>query len=292
MALTQGNALDTLYSSSIINEQLKNSEIKEVNVNQLYEFAGHTYKVIENEDMEELTESIRINGVIEPLIVRVHPSGIGYEIISGHRRKVAAVKAGKLQVPVHVVDLSDDEAVVAMVDANIRRKNILPSELAFSLKAKSEALSHLGKATGELHTSSQIGAEIGKTGRTVENYIRLTYLDENLLALVDEKRIGVSVGCILSFLPEDEQYKVYEICADNKIKPSVEQAQELKDHKDALSEEFIINVLCQRKEKTKKNFSINNEKLKKYFSADADDVKKEQIILAALEEYYKNHGTK
>jgi ParB family chromosome partitioning protein len=282
MAKVQNDVYAGLFGEQLVNE-VNGRTPSQVSINDLYEFEGHTYKVQDDDAMEELSESIKQSGIIEPLIVR--KANNGYEIISGHRRQHAAELAGLQTVPVHIVNLSDDEAVVAMVDTNLKRPSLLPSEMAYSFKAKYDALKHMGVKDSAGNTAEQIGESIGKSGRTVERYIRLTYLIKELMDMTDNKKINVDAAVILSFLQEDDQYTIYEFCVDNEVKPSKKQAQELKECEENLTYEMLQSIFC--KKKPSKKVILDEKKLNNYFPKDMPFDKKERIIIDLLEKYKK-----
>ena len=192
-------------------------------IEQLRPFKGHPYKVQDNEEMSALSESIRENGILSPLIVRPTEEN-QYEIISGHRRLYAARKAGLTEVPVLICALDRDAAAIALVDSNLHREHILPSEKAFAYKLKMEALSHQGIACGQAGHKSRDVISNTDSGRQVQRYIRLTHLIPELLTLMDENKMALSVGVEISFLDEQSQYDVFGQCELNDCTPSYAQA--------------------------------------------------------------------
>ena len=201
-------------------------KIIQVPIAELHTFDNHPFKVCDDEKMQETIDSIRENGVLVPGIVRKRQSG-GYEIISGHRRKHACMVLGLKTMPVIVRELTDDEAVIVMVDANIQRETLLPSEKAKAYKMKYEAMKHQGKNAGGL-TLDEIGREAGESGKTVQRFIWLSRLDDELLTMVDEKKLGFSQGVSLSFLQEDSQQKVKNVVKNHRLKISTAQADQIK----------------------------------------------------------------
>ena len=216
--------------------------ICELSINDIEPFIYNPYKVIDNEEMKELVESIQENGILTPLMVRrLENSSDKYELISGHRRLFAAKKAGLEKVPAFVYEISRDEAAVMVVDSNLHREHILPSEKAFAYKLKYEALKHQGKradlTSGQVvpksednRTTAQIGEENGESYKTVQRYIRLTNLIPEMLDLMDKNEIAFSVGVELSYLDEDTQYELMGIMEETDHKPSYAQANHM--HKD------------------------------------------------------------
>lgn len=214
---------------ALFTEGVSNDEIQEVEISKLKAFRNHPYRVLDNRDMDELAESIREHGVLEAVICR--KSGDGFEIISGHRRKRACELAGMKTVPARIVDVSDDEATVYMVDANLRREIILPSEKAWAYRMKYEAIKHQGKKKAdELNKSSlsSMAEETNESSTQIKRYIRLTYLNPELLELVDEEKIPFSVGAVLSFLDSKSQRDLLELLQEDCKAPSGIQAEQLK----------------------------------------------------------------
>lgn len=214
---------------ALFTEGASDDEIQEVELSRLKAFRNHPYRVLDNKDMDELAESIREHGVLEAVICR--KSGDGFEIISGHRRKRACELIGMKTVPVRIVDVSDDEATVYMVDANLRRETILFSEKAWAYRMKYEAIKHQGKKkTDELNKTSlfSMAEETNESGTQIKRYIRLTYLSPELLEMVDEEKIPFSVGAILSYLDSKSQRDLLELLQEDCKIPSGIQAEQLK----------------------------------------------------------------
>ena len=259
-------------------------------------FEGHPFKVLDDEDMENLTESIKAQGIISPLIVRPIENTDEYEVVSGHRRLHAARKAGITEVPALIYALDRDAAAIAVVDSNLHREHILPSEKAFAYKLKMEALSHKGKRTDltlsqlatKLDTATEIGNCSGESRDTVYRYIRLTYLIPELLDLMDEGKIALMVGEALSYLGDEEQYAVLEQCEMNDCTPSYAQAVEMKKrYQDGqLTAENISEILSREKANQREMIKIPTEKLRKY-APNADAKQLEDFILKACDHYRK-----
>ena len=217
--------------------------ISVIPLDKIDDFPNHPFRVIDDKDMEDLTESIKLNGVLTPIIVR-HKSEGRFECIAGHRRRRASTKANKLDIPAYIVDMNDDEATVAMVDANLQREKILPSEKAFAYKMKLDAISRQGKRTDltscqvgtKLRADEQIADELGESARQIQRFIRLTNLVPELLQASDEKKLSLIAAVDLSYLDVNEQYTVCEYMKQGKA-PSIRQAAELK----ALSKARIFN---------------------------------------------------
>ena len=230
--------LDDLFSTQELRDDAKLSKIRDIPLELIDDFPDHPFKVIENEDMFNMRDSIKENGVLVPALVRQKPDG-RYEMVSGHRRKYASQLANNETLPCIVRDLTDDEAVIIMVDSNLQREEILPSEKAFAYKMKLEALTHQGKRTDL--TSAQVGEkleskysvqllaeEVGDSRSQIQRFIRLTALIPELLDLVDEKQIALSPAVELSFLKDEEQYAVLDCIECNVATPSHAQAIRLK----------------------------------------------------------------
>ena len=265
-------------------------------VEKLRPFAGHPFKVKDDDEMNTLIESVQIQGILSPLIVRPIENTDEYEVISGHRRLHAAQKAGITEVPALIYALDRDAAAIAVVDSNLHREHILPSEKAFAYKLKMEALSHQGKRTDltlsqlatKLDTATEIGNCSGESRDTVYRYIRLTYLIPELLDQMDEGKIALMVGEALSYLGDEEQYAVLEQCEINDCTPSYAQAVEMKKrYQDGnLTADNISEILSREKANQRETIKIPTEKLRKY-APNADAKQLEDFILKACEHYRK-----
>ena len=265
-------------------------------VEKLRPFAGHPFKVKDDEEMNTLIESIQAQGVLSPLIVRPIENTEKYEVISGHRRLHAAQKAGITEIPSLIYALDRDAAAIAVVDSNLHREHVLPSEKAFAYKLKMEALSHQGKWTDltlsqvatRLDTATEIGNCSGESRDTVYRYIRLTHLIPELLDLMDEGKIALMVGEALSYLGDKEQYAVLEQCEMNDCTPSYAQAVEMKKrYQDGqLTADNISEILSREKANQRETIKIPTEKLRKY-APNADAKQLEDFIIKACEHYRK-----
>ena len=267
-------------------------------IEQLRPFEGHPYKVQDNEEMAALSESIRENGILSPLIVRPTEEN-QYEIISGHRRLYAARKAGLTEVPVLICALDRDAAAIALVDSNLHREHILPSEKAFAYRLKAEALKHQGRRTDltlgqavpkseENRTTAEIGAVANESYKTVQRYIRLTYLIPELLEKMDKEEIAFSVGVELSYLDEYCQRDVLEQCEINDCTPSYSQAWRMHkaDREGLLTRDVIQFIMSEEKPNQRETVKIPTEKLRK-FAPNADPRQLEDFVLKACEHYRK-----
>ena len=265
-------------------------------VEKLHPFDGHPFKVKDDDEMNTLIESIQTQGILSPLIVRPIENTDEYEVISGHRRLHAAQKAGIAEIPALIYALDRDTAAIAVVDSNLHREHILPSEKAFAYKLKMEALSRQGKRTDltlsqvatKLDTATEIGNCSGESRDTVYRYIRLTHLIPELLDLMDEGKIALMVGEALSYLGDEEQYAVLEQCEMNDCTPSYAQAVEMKKrYQDGnLTADNISEILSREKANQRETIKIPTEKLRKY-APNADAKQLEDFILKACEHYRK-----
>mgnify|MGYP001092841482 FL=1 len=274
---------------------MKNTRNQPVNipVSKLHPFEGHPFKVKDDEEMNTLIESVQTQGILSPLIVRPIENTDEYEVISGHRRLHAAQKAGISEVPALIYALDRDSAAIAVVDSNLHRDHILPSEKAFAYKLKMDALSHQGKRTDL--TSDQIGPKLtaatiseSDSATQVKRYIRLTHLIPELLALMDENKMALSVGVELSFLDEQSQREVWEQCGVNDCTPSYAQAVHMRKafNDSKLTADVIRSIMSEEKANQRETVKIPTEKLRK-FAPNANPQQLEDFVLKACEHYRK-----
>lgn len=240
--------------------------VQSIPIKEIQPFHNHPFTVADNEDMAKIVESIGKVGTITPLLARPLPDG-GYELISGHRRLEACRKLGLDTIPVIVREMTDDEAVIAMVDANLQREHILPSEKAFAYKMKLEAISHQGKACGQVVHKSRDIVSNTDSGRQVQRYIRLTKLIPQLLKMVDEERIAFSVGVELSYLDEYEQQDLLEAIELEDKTPSLSQAIQMKklSQSGRLDSKIIERIISEDKPDQREKISFQYDELSKYF---------------------------
>lgn len=240
--------------------------VQSIPIKEIQPFHNHPFTVADNEDMAKIVESIGKVGTITPLLARPLPDG-GYELISGHRRLEACRKLGLDTIPVIVREMTDDEAVIAMVDANLQREHILPSEKAFAYKMKLEAISHQGKACGQVVHKSRDIVSNTDSGRQVQRYIRLTKLIPQLLKMVDEERIAFSVGVELSYLDEYEQQDLLEAIELEDKTPSLSQAIQMKklSQSGRLDSKIIERIISEDKPNQREKISFQYDELSKYF---------------------------
>ena len=266
--------------------------ISQLPPDKLSPFAKHPYQVREDAAMDELVESVRTYGILSPLLAR--PKGEGYELVSGHRRRLAAQKLGLSTVPVLVREMTDDEAVILMVDSNLQRENLLPSEKAFAYQMKLEAMKHQGKSTScKVCTKSRTDEMIGKhesvSARTIQNYIRLTNLVPPLLQMVDDGRIAFSPAVELSYLTRDEQAELWDLIGREDATPSLSQALRIKQLSRAakLTPEVLYAILTEEKPNQKEQIRIKTESLRKYFPRNYSAQQMEREIIKLLEARYR-----
>ena len=267
----------------------------DIDVRAIYPFENHPFKVLDDEKMDELVESIKANGVLTPVLVRPDDEGT-YEMISGHRRLHAAKRAGLFRIPAIVKEMTNDEATIAMVDANVQREGILASERAFSLKMKMDAMNHRGKRTDltlsheetKFHSAEKVGEAEGLGRAQVHRYIRLTELIPKLLDMVDEKRLALSVAVELSYMNKNVQQWIYEFIRENGMIKQ-EQLMELRKYRDNsnMTQEQLINILIASMSTTpvSKKITLNERKLHKFFPAYYSKTEMEQVILGLLEQW-------
>ena len=301
MPIDSGNlalkGLDDLFSTEENRQEEQREQVQQIPIDELHPFTNHPFKVLDDEAMTRTVESIAQYGVLAPLIARPRPDGDGYEIISGHRRQYAAKLAGLDTLPVIVRQMSDDAAVILMVDSNLQREHILPSERAFAYKMKLEALKNQG-ARSDL-TSDQVGQKLwsveqvandaGESKTQIQRFIRLTSLIPELLDMVDEKKIAFNPAVELSYLDESQQRDFLEAMEDTQNAPSLSQAQQLKKmaQQGEFSYEKAFDVMGQEKKREKDTVTIKNETLRKYFPRSYTPKQMEEKIIQLLDAWQK-----
>ena len=250
----------------------------------LHEFKDHPFKVLDDEKMEETTESIRLYGVLVPGIARPRTGG-GYELIAGHRRKHGSERAGKTEMPIIVRNYSDDETTIIMVDSNIQREDILPSEKAKAYKMKYEAMKHQGKKSGK-NTLDEVGEATGENAKKVRRYIWLSRLSDELLEMVDTKKLGFSQGVDISFLSEEAQQWVEVIIEEKGCNVSTVQSGKLKEYGKSgeLTLAMVRLILTEEKPKERK-VTLKADKISKYFSDSYSNEEIENIIISLLDKW-------
>ena len=298
--------LDDLFTIQEQRDYEKAEKVEEINISNIKDFPNHPFKVNNDEKMQEMVKSVKEYGVILPVIVRPKEDGT-YEMISGHRRKRACELAGIKEIRCIVKDLTDDEATILMVDSNIQREEILPSEKAFAYKLKLEAMKHQGKridleenetstpVVSKLRTDEILREEVGESRENIRRYIRLTYLIPELLEEVDNKRIAFRPAVELSYLEEDYQYVVLNKLQYDEVSPSLSQAITLKkmQQEGTISEEKIENLLDKEKPNQKEFIKIHNDRIEKYIPTKVKDSGKiEDFIIQCVEEHNKREKLK
>ena len=286
---------DELFMSTEERLDAKKPKVDELPLDELKPFKDHPFKVMEDEEMERLKESIRESGVLIPALAR--PTENGYELISGHRRLAACRALGMSTMPVIVRNLTDEEAIITMVDSNLQREHILPSEKAFAYKMKMEALSRQGKRTdltstqpvSKLRSNEIVGASGGESREQVRRYIRLTNLIPDILKLVDEGRIALTPAVELSYLNNHEQEVLNEIMACDELTPSLSQAQRLRRLSEdyTLTDSGISQIMSEIKGNQKEYVRVPTDSIRKYFNRDTTVKQMEQTIVKAMEFYNK-----
>ncbi len=288
---------DDIFSTEESRQEQQREQVQQIPIGELFPFKNHPFKVLDDESMQRTVESVEQYGVLSPLIARPRPDGDGYEIISGHRRQYAAKLAGLDTLPVIVRQMSDDAAVILMVDSNLQREHILPSERAFAYKMKLEALKNQGarsdltsrQVVGKLEAADLVGKGNEESGRQVQRFIRLTNLIPELLDMVDEKKISFNPAVELSYLDESQQRDFLEAMDGTQNAPSVSQAQQLK--KMAQCGEFTyekaFDILGQEKKSEQDTVTIKNDILQKYFPRSYTPKQMEEKIIQLLDAWQK-----
>ena len=300
MPIDSGNlalkGLDDLFSTEENRQVEQREQVQQIPIGELFPFKNHPFKVLDDESMQRTVESVEQYGVLSPLIARPRPEG-GYEIISGHRRQHAAQLAGLETLPVIVRQMDDDAAVLLMVDSNLQRETILPSERAFAYKMKLEALKNQGARSDltsgqigpKLRSDEQIALDAGESRKQVQRFIRLTNLIPELLDMVDEKKISFNPAVELSYLDESHQRDFLEAMEDTQNAPSLSQAQQLKKmaQQGEFSYEKAFDVMGQEKKSEKDTVTIKNETLRKYFPRSYTPKQMEEKIIQLLDAWQK-----
>ncbi len=280
--------LDDLFTTQAERDDAKLERVKNISLDELHPFKNHPFKILNNEEMERMIESIRKVGTITPALARPLPDG-GYELISGHRRLAACQVLGIETMPVIVREMSDDEAVIAMVDANLQRETILPSEKAFAYKMKLEAIKHQGvtsRQVGEkLLSVTQLSKDSDDSERQIQRYIRLTYLIPELLSMVDDNKIAFNPAVEISYLDRDEQLALLDAINMNDCTPSHAQSIRLKkmSQDGLLTADAIYAVLSEEKPNQREQIKLPRDELRKYFPQNYSDEQIKRDILKGLE---------
>lgn len=286
------STLDDLFKTD---EGRKTEEIKPVSITELKPFEQQPFKVLLDESMDELVESIRQSGVLSPVIARPHKDG-GYEILSGHRRVKACEIEGITEIPVVIKNLDDDTATILLVDSNLQREHILPSEKAYAYQLKLEAMKRQGarsdltsrQIVGKLESADFLGAQTGESGRQIQRYIRLTNLIDPILEMVDNKQIALNAAVELSYLGSKEQADLLKAMESEAASPSIEQAKKLRSFSEAnrLDENVALSIMQEQKPE-KLKITLNDDKLKKYFPKSFTKQQIEDTIIKLLENWHR-----
>ena len=287
---------DDIFSTEESRQEQQREQVQQIPIGELFPFKNHPFKVLDDESMQRTVESVEQYGVLSPLIARPRPEG-GYEIISGHRRQHAAQLAGLETLPVIVRNMDDDAAVLLMVDSNLQRENILPSERAFAYKMKLEALKNQGarsdltstQLVSKLRSNEQLGAENNQSRETVRRFIRLTNLVPELLDMVDEKKIAFNPAVELSYLDESQQRDFLEAMNDTQNAPSLSQAQRLKRlaQEGHFSYDVAFAVMGEEKKDELDKVVIKNDTLRKYFPRSFTPKQMEDTIIKLLDQWHR-----
>mgnify|MGYP002081929650 FL=1 len=297
------SSLDDLFTTEEQRQDAKLEKVIKIPIDDIADFKKHPFNVRLDEEMESLIKSVQENGILVPVLVRPSKKGKGYEMVSGHRRKFAMIKNGATEIDAIVRDLDDDQATIIMVDSNIQRENILPSERGFAYKMKLDAMKHQGKrvdltssqvGTKSSRADTQLAEEEGKSRNQIQRYIRLTYLVKPLRDMVDGIsedgfKIALNPAYELSFLKIDEQNDLVQCIQDTLATPSLAQAQELKrlSQKNELDEDKIVDMLMDVKPNQKEKLSLKMEEINKYFPKSYTPMKKKDIIIKLLGDWAK-----
>ena len=290
-------SVDDLFSTEESRQDEQLEKIQEIPLSELHPFKDHPFKVKDDDAMIETADSIKKYGVLVPAIARPLPDG-GYELVAGHRRRRASELAGKETMPVIVRDLDDDAATIIMVDSNLQRENLLPSERAFAYKMKLEAIKHQGARTDltsvqveqKLSARDQVAKEAGeRSGIQVMRYVRLTELIPELLDMVDEKKIAINPAYELSFLKPDEQQMLVETMDYEQATPSLSQAQRMKkfSQEGKLSEDVMLAIMSEEKKADLDKVTLSSDTLRKYFPKSYTPAKMQETIIKLLEQWQK-----
>lgn len=289
-------SLDSLFTTQEQRDEAKRDSVQDIPISQISDFPEHPFKVKQDEAMLEMAESVQQYGVLVPGLVRQLEDG-SYQMVSGHRRKLASELAGRDTIPCIVRDLTDDEAVIIMVDSNLQRERVLPSEKAFAYKMKLDAMRRQGQRTDltsrpmveKLESVEKMGRDTGESGRQIQRYIRLTNLIPEILDMVDDGRIAFRPAVELSYLTEQEQSVLYDTMGREDCTPSLAQAIKMKafSRDGKLTDAVILSIMEEEKPNQKEQFRIPKERISKYFKPGTPARTMEDTIIKALDYYRK-----
>ncbi len=290
-------SVDELFSTEESRADSQREKVLDIPLTEISDFPNHPFKVKADEGMLEMADSVKQYGVLVPGLVRTKADG-GYEMVAGHRRKKASELAGKETMPCIVRELDDDAATIIMVDSNLQRESILPSEKAFAYKMKLEAIKRKAgrpskenprQVVGDFESADVIGKDSGESGRQIQRYIRLTELIPPMLEMVDEKQIAFNPAVELSYLAEKEQQDLYNTIQSEDCTPSLAQAQRMKklSQDGRLNVDVIFSILTEEKPNQKEKFNIQRERIDRFFPKSFSEKQKEDLIVQLLEGWYK-----
>lgn len=296
---------DDLFTTQEERNQKNQEYVKDISIYEITDFPNHPFKVKMDDKMLETIESVRDHGVLVPALVREKPTG-GYEMISGHRRKMASEMAGKETMPCIVRNLSDDQAIIVMVDSNLQREEILPSEKAFAYKMRLEAMNRQAGRPSKnnltpvvsdlngLRTNETLGKEVGESRETIRRYIRLTELIPEIIEMVDDKKISMRPAVELSYLTKEEQEILYDTMESEACTPSHAQAIKIRKFsaEGRLNEDVLLSIMAEEKPNQVEQWKIPKNRLKKYFPSGTSQQKMEETIIKALELYRKREKSR
>ena len=294
------SSLDDLFSTEETRQEAQadagREKVRMIPLDELHPFAHHPFKVKDDEAMQDTVESVKAYGVLVPAIARPREEG-GYELVAGHRRHRASLLAGLAEMPVIVRAMDDDEATIIMVDSNLQRETLLPSERAFAYRMKLEAMKRQGaradltsrQVVGKLETADAIGKDVGESGRQIQRFIRLTYLVPPLLDMVDEHKVAFNPAVELSYLTSEEQVALLDAMDSEQATPSLSQAQRLKkfSQEGRLSEDVMRAILSEEKKPEVGKITLSSDKLRRYFPKSYTPQQMEQTIFRLLEQWQR-----
>lgn len=290
------SSYDDIFSTEESRQEEQREQVRQIPIGELFPFKNHPFKVLDDDSMSDTVESVKQYGVLSPLIARPRPKG-GYEIISGHRRQHAAELAGLETLPVIVRQMDDDAAIILMVDSNLQREHILPSERAFAYKMKLDAIKNQGtrsdltstQVVSKLRSNEKLGAENNQSRETVRRFIRLTNLIPELLDMVDNKTVSFNPAVELSYLSPEQQQEVIRAMDDTQNFPSVSQAKRIKKlaQDGTFTTETIVAIMGEEKKSELDTVTIKNDTLRKYFPRSYTPKQMEDTIIKLLEQWQK-----
>ena len=298
-------SVDELFSTQEERDEAKRESVRNIPIAEITDFPNHPFKVKTDENMLDMVESVKEHGVLVPALVREKPEG-GYEMVAGHRRKMASELAEKKEMPCIVRNLTDDEAILIMVDSNLQREKILPSEKAFAYKMKLEAMNRQAGRPSKnnltpvvsdcngMRTNEVLAKQVGESRETIRRFIRLTELIPSLLDLVDDSKIAMRPAVELSYLPKDQQEILLDTMQAEDCTPSHAQAIKLRKFSEEgrLNEDVVLSILAEEKGNQKEQFRMPKERINKYFSPGTPAKQMEDTIIKALEMYRKRERNK